>query len=335
METLTTGHLHINKAVSSCITTSLHNIEYFEMRVFNITYWLILAVAFISCTTGEQEQMNERRIISFSVDAEVESRAATDVLSNKFSVNNQFAIYINEVTAALTPSVEYEQPMRYRITDTEGTMKPVNSPNPYYPASGNPVSVVAVFPYIAVNDNHLFEIQSNQNEKSGYQNSDLMYATLSGRNLTGDLVLSFRHLTSKITVVLTTSQEKTNLEYSKVSIINTMTQAVFDATVNNSVTASGNTDKKILISNNGSEACSGVILPQNISAGTRLIEIELISGEKVYGVLPSIIAFEAGKSYTFNIDVVVDRVASTITLNNIEVTDWVDAYTTPQEIKGY
>ena len=97
MEILTTGHLHINKAVSSCITTSLHNIEYFEMRVFNITYWLILAVAFISCTTGEQEQMNERRIISFSVDAEVESRAATDVLSNKFSVNNQFAIYINEV----------------------------------------------------------------------------------------------------------------------------------------------------------------------------------------------------------------------------------------------
>ena len=264
----------------------------------------------------------------------MESRAATDVLSNKFSVNNQFAIYINEVTAAPTPSVEYEQPMRYRITDTEGTMKPVNSPNPYYPASGNPVSVVAVFPYIAVNDNHLFEIQSNQNEKSGYQNSDLMYATLSGRNLTGDLVLSFRHLTSKITVVLTTSQEKTNLEYSKVSIINTMTQAVFDATVNNSVIASGNTDKKILISNNGSEACSGVILPQNISAGTRLIEIELISGEKVYGVLPSIITFEAGKSYTFNIDVVVDRVASTITLNNIEVTDWVDAYSSPREITG-
>ena len=306
------------------------------MRVLHITYWLVLAVFMVSCTAGEQEQMDEKRVISFAVDAEVESRAATDVLSNKFSVNNQFAIYINEVTAAATPpSVEYEQPMRYRITDTDGTMKPVNATNPYYPASGNPVSVVAVFPFIAVNDNHIFEIQANQNEKAGYQNSDLMFASISGRNLTGDLLLTFHHLTSKITVVLTTSQEKTNLEYSKVSIINTMTQTVFDATVSNSITASGATDKKILISNNGAEACSGVILPQTVLAGTRLLEIELLSGEKVYGVLPSLITFESGKSYTFNIDVVVDRVASTITLNNIEVIDWIDAYTTPQEIKGY
>ena len=296
----------------------------------------MLAMTMVSCTAVEQEQMDERRIISFAVDAEVEAegRAATDVLSNKFSINNQFAIYINEVTAAATPSVEYEQPMRYRITDTEGTMKPVNASNPYYPASGNPVSVVAIFPFTAINDNHLFEIQTNQNEKSGYQNSDLMYASLSGRNLTGDLVLSFHHLTSKITVVLSTTQEKTSLDYSKVSIINTMTQTVFDATTNNNIIASGATDKKILITNNGIEACSGVILPQSIQAGTRLIEIELLSGEKVYGVLPSLITFEAGKSYTFNIDVVVDRVASTITLNNIEVTDWVDAYSSPREITG-
>ena len=79
---------------------------------------------------------------------------------------------------------------------------------------------------------------------------------------------------------------------------------------------------------------SGVILPQTIPANTRFIEIELLTKEKVYGIMPTTYTFEPGKSYVFNIDVVVDRDASEFTLNDIQIVDWVNEYSSPQDIEA-
>ena len=95
---------------------------------------------------------------------------------------------------------------------------------------------------------------------------------------------------------------------------------------------SGSKTDPVLISNDGRTASSGIILPQIVSANTRFIEIELLTKEKVYGIMPTTYTFLPGKSYVFNIDVVVDRDASEFTLNDIQIVDWVNE--TALEIEG-
>ena len=302
------------------------------MIIFKNTYWFALALSIISCAGNEDTSFNTSAVISFAAGIDSVSRAATNILQTRFSVNNRMAVYINEITSE-TPSITYDQPMQYRIIDTQGSMAPVNAQAPYYPTNGHPVTISAVFPYTAITSDGVFKINTKQDETNNYQASDLMFAKTSGRNLTGAMNLLFKHATSKITVNVTTDDDNIDISYSRINILNTMTSVQLYAEYGSIGSAYGNKES-ILISTDGSQASSGIILPQRIEADTKFIEIELLTKEKVYGVMPSAYTFEAGKSYVFNINVQIDRNPSIVTLSNIEVIDWADAYSTPQEITG-
>ena len=133
-------------------------------------------------------------------------------------------------------------------------------------------------------------------------------------------------------MVSTTSQEGVNLSSSKIRLLNVVREANLNTAEGKIISVSGTATDPVLISNDGRTASSGIILPQVINANTRFIEIELLTKEKVYGIMPTTYTFEPGKSYVFNIDVVVDRDASEFTLNDIQIVDWVNE--TPQEIEG-
>ena len=177
-------------------------------------------------------------------------------------------------------------------------------------------------------------MRTKQVDKADYEACDLMAATIIGRDETNALSLSFKHLGSKITCHLTTSQTNIKLISSKVSLINAQRTAMLDPEHASIVSVMGDSSEPILISNDGSKDASGVILPQTIPANTRFIEIELLTKEKVYGIMPTTYTFQPGKSYLFNIDVQVDRVASTVTLGDIQIVDWVNEYSSPQDIEA-
>ena len=297
-----------------------------------ILIWVMI-VGLASCSNSDVESVTNTAAgrISLSAGIELEGRAATNVLQTNFSPNNRIGVYINEQTTE-TPSVTYPQPIEYRITNTSGKMTRLSGADPYYPVNGHDVKINAFFPYAAITPTGIYTIGTSQVSRTEYEACDLMSATVTGRDESAPLTLTFRHLASKITVNLSTTQSGISLSYSKIKLLNVAREARIDAAEGVITSVSGSKTDPVLISNDGRTASSGIILPQVINANTRFIEIELLTKEKVYGIMPTTYTFEPGKSYVFNIDVVVDRDASEFTLNDIQIVDWVDE--TPQEIEG-
>ena len=302
-----------------------------KIKAYILTWVMIVGLA--SCSNGDVESVTNTAAgrISLSAGIELESRAASNVLQTNFSPNNRIGVYINEVTTE-TPTVSYPQPIEYRITNTSGEMSRITGGDPYYPVNGNTVEIYAFFPYAAITTSGTYSLKTTQISRAEYEACDLMSAHIIGRNETSPLTLTFQHLASKVTVNLTTSQEGVNLSSSKIRLINVVREANINAAEGKIISVSGTATDPVLISNDGRTASSGIILPQKINANTRFIEIELLTKEKVYGIMPTTYTFEPGKSYVFNIDVVVDRDASEFTLNDIQIVDWVNE--TPQEIEG-
>ena len=302
-----------------------------KIKVYILTWVMIVCLA--SCSNGDVESVTNTAAgrISLSAGIELESRAASNVLQTNFSPNNRIGVFINEVTTE-TPTVSYPQPIEYRITNTSGEMSRITGGDPYYPVNGNTVEIYAFFPYAAITTSGTYSLKTTQISRAEYEACDLMSAHIIGRNETSPLTLTFQHLASKVTVNLTTSQTGVNLSSSKIRLINVVREANLNTAEGKIISVSGSATDPVLISNDGRTASSGIILPQKINANTRFIEIELLTKEKVYGIMPTTYTFEPGKSYVFNIDVVVDRDASEFTLNDIQIVDWVNE--TPQEIEG-
>ena len=302
-----------------------------KIKVYILTW--VMIVGLTSCSNSDVESVTNTTAgrISLSAGIELESRAASNVLQTNFSPNNRIGVFINEVTTE-TPTVSYPQPIEYRITNTSGEMSRITGGDPYYPVNGNTVEIYAFFPYAAITTSGTYSLKTTQISRAEYEACDLMSAHIIGRNETSPLTLTFQHLASKITVNLTTSQEGVNLSSSKIRLINVVREANLNTAEGKIISVSGSKTDPVLISNDGRTASSGIILPQVINANTRFIEIELLTKEKVYGIMPTTYTFEAGKSYVFNIDVQVDRDASEFLLNDPQIVDWVNE--TPQEIEG-
>ena len=302
-----------------------------KIKAYILTWVMIVGLA--SCSNGDVESVTNTAAgrISLSAGIELEGRAASNVLQTNFSPNNRIGVFINEVTTE-TPTVSYPQPIEYRITNTSGEMSRITGGDPYYPVNGNTVEIYAFFPYAAITTSGTYSLKTTQISRAEYEACDLMSAHIIGRNETSPLTLTFQHLASKVTVNLTTSQTGVNLSSSKIRLINVVREANLNTAEGKIISVSGTATEPVLISNDGRTASSGIILPQKINANTRFIEIELLTKEKVYGIMPTTYTFEPGKSYVFNIDVVVDRDASEFTLNDIQIVDWVNE--TPQDIEA-
>ena len=298
--------------------------------------WILGLLALTSCSAGEDVASKSSSASEIVLSAEIEamdSRAGTNLLNTKFAVNSRLGVYINELTVG-TPSVTYNQPIQYIVSDAAGNIRPIIESVPCYPTTGNQVKVSAFFPYVAINDMGSYTLRTDQSENSGYQNSDLMSATVIGRNNSGPLNLEFKHLCSKITYHLTSSDPDVIVEGSRISLLNVKKSASVNATLGTIGVAYGDISDPIIVSYNGGKDGSAIILPQTITSDTKFIEVVLYTGEIVYGVMPTTYTFQEGKSYLFNIDIKVDRVASTITLGDIHIVDWVDDSSTPQTIEG-
>ena len=210
------------------------------------------------------------------------------------------------------------------VTGAAGTL---STGELHYPANNHNVDLCAFYPGDDINSNStVFSVQTNQSTESGYQASDLMYATKltnKGSNATHNLV--FNHALTKIVVNLvpgagiTNSNITTSPGVSAVKLNNTKPNAqlsIANGVITASKASSGSA-ADINITGNGTSNV-GIIVPQQVAAGD-FITITYNSNDYTYS-LPAAKTFAAGSVYTFNLELSMGEV----TLQSTSITDWDD-----------
>ena len=180
-------------------------------------YLLFAAAALTLAACSNDENMDGPVAIRLSSSLEVQTRAATDIQGNAFETGQSVDVFIHEYVTSGSATTTYPQPLVY-TTGASGAMTP--STQPYFPSSGNGVTICAYYPSDMVDNidagtTATFTVKVNQSLKENYMASDLMYGVPQNGNpvkRTTDAVrIGFTHLLSKVSVNLTAGDGNPNL----------------------------------------------------------------------------------------------------------------------------
>ncbi len=289
------------------------------------------ALAFAACSSETDNWNGEIRLRS-GLDVQQTTRAATDIQSTQFASGEKIDVYITEATTG-TATTTYAQPLTY-TTGSDGAMNP--STQPYFPTSGNGVNIYAVYPTGAAKTSP-FTIKSNQSLDADYKASDLMYgAPASNQSVSrtkSAVVLTFKHLLSKVTVVLEPGNGNPDLNGAVVTLKKVLPSTTLTATnTGGSIgDASGSaTDITVMTATGSALSGSAVVIPQTLA--TSFIEVTLKNG----GVLTSNslksggntlekVELVGGKAYTYTI---------TVNLTSLDVTSTISDWGTGGSVEG-
>lgn len=160
--------------------------------------------------------------------------------------------------------------------------------------------------------------QQSTSGNSGYAKSDLLFAKTSlsrdnAKSNSGAVTLPFKHLLSKIEVVLLKGAGKEEMTIDKVEILNTKLQGTFtpSKTTDFSVSASGDVDgsthnpiqidKEVTTDENAPVLNEAIIIPQVVANETAFIRVTLSTkGELIYK-LDKQTTFAPGTKYRYTI----------------------------------
>ncbi len=283
------------------------------------------ALAFAACSSETDNWNGEIRLRS-GLDVQQTTRAATDIQSTQFDKNEQIDVYITEATTG-EATTTYAQPLTY-TTGESGAMTP--STQPYFPTSGNGVNIFAVYPTgTSIAANNTFTIKDNQSSDANYKASDLMYGAPTGNQSVSRtksaVVLTFKHLLSKVTVILQPGTGSPDLDGAVVKLKSVKPSTTLTASnASGSISDASGTQTDITVMTAATSALSGsaVIVPQELA--TTFIEVTLKNG----GVLTSNsltdssnnalnkVVLESGKAYTYTIKVNLTSLDVTSTISN-------------------
>ncbi len=288
-----------------------------------------VAMTLAACNSEIDDLNVEIRLKSGLDVQQTDTRAATTIQSDKFDSNEKIDVYISENTTgtATTTYGTNGQPLVY-TTGENGAMS--TTTQQYFPTSGNGVNIYAVYPSgTSIASGNTFTIKEDQSTDANYKASDLMYGAPKGNATVARqksaVSINFKHLLSKVTVVLKSGNGSPSLDGAVVKLKSVKPSTTLTASISGgSVSeASGNT-KDITVMTAATNALSGsaVIVPQTLSTG--FIEVTLKNG----GVLTSTglknggsdltnVVLEAGKAYTYTITVNLTGLSVTSS-----ITDW-------------
>ena len=209
----------------------------------------------------------------------------------------------------------------------------------YFPSTGNGVDIYAIHGNFGADFTDFWSAEQThtiaQDQKSssdGYAKSDLVYAKHTNVARTKQAVnLEFRHLLSKIEVVLVQGEGKPTIE--KVEILNTKLDAKFtpSKTDDFTLTASGESNPIVIDTDLTSKTDAAgtdeskkklnetIIVPQTLTAGTEFIRITTTTGGVlVYKIPDGGKTFDKGKKYRYTV---------TANLTELEVTAIITPWT--------
>lgn len=234
-------------------------------------------------TAGEQEQ--PRRIIPVVRVSEL-SRAATDIQSGAILADGQRAGFF--IDDAARPARDGAAPFQNNVPLTVATGGTTFTGAALtFPLSGR-AAVYACVPYNATGTSltadNTFAVQTDQTSEVNYLASDLLVGTPADGNpvtaaageTSREVNMLFNHQLAKVTLELS-ADDSYDLTGSTVRILNTLTGCTFNIQ-KGTVAATG---RKAAItaarykSSQTRYACSAIVVPQTVAAGTQFVAIDL------------------------------------------------------------
>ena len=281
-----------------------------------------------SCNSdGEKQavaQESDGRIpIVLSAGSSDDTRAAQGLQNTQFKKGQTMDVQIT----SKDNMTGYDQ-LTYFASDNNGKLQPLKGVYPYYPTNGAAVDIRAIYPTGYMNRSDFSVAKPNQTSQDSYMASDLMFAKVTDvEPSTSAVLLTFEHKMTKICVNLT-GEGGVTLTNSTVKIMGVKTETAFNPQTGEvNVDDASGIASDIKMTNDGSQGCAAIIVPQKKSSGY-LLEIVLQNNDVLHYKTVQDIIFEPGKVYTFNVTVIESNISVSTTVTPWEATDDVE-----QELK--
>lgn len=287
------------------------------------------ATVFAACS-NEENGVNEPTPIRLSSSLTVvKTRAATDIQTTAFLENEKVDVFISEDgTNGTTTSNPYAQPLVY-TTGTNGAL--TTAEQQYFPTGGDKgVNIHAVYPsgiVSAFDETPVdFTVKPDQSEDADYKASDLMYGAPASNPVSPTydaVVLTFKHLLSKVTVTLKAGNGNPSLDGAKVELLNVYPKVKFTPSTQVLGTAEGTPINVTVMTTTGSSLSgSAVIVPQTLAQ--QFIRVTLSDGKVLTGQLENNTAPALTAGYEYKYDITAHL--STLTISST-IEPWNDGGT--------
>lgn len=255
-------------------------------------------LALAACNNEEftpADDPNTPMEIRMSSGIDMQTRAnSAEVPDKQIAEGQEVGVFINDAGNGDVVSAN----LKYDANGSGGLTLASDSEQetPYYPATGNAVTMVAYHPYNAgatlAGDGYAFAVSTDQSSDVNYYASDLLYSESENyaRQKTAHNI-AFKHKLSKVECTLTSGSGSPDLTDATVSIVNAKTDITFkpaDGTLSDALSAT-TADIK-LNSAIASGSYIGIIPPQTYRKGSQFLKITLgaeAGGGTFYYTIPN------------------------------------------------
>lgn len=197
----------------------------------------------------------------------------------------------------------------------------------YHPFNANWVGSTQESSFYINETVELFTVSTDQSIDKNYVNSDLLWVKETANKTTNAIPLTFTHKLAKISVTLISESSTADLSDATIYVCGTNIETNFNPLTGelSDVVYANVEDIKAGITTDEASTASAIIVPQTIAKGKEFIKV--VQGTKIYYyTLPSDKTFEAGKSYSYTLEV---KGKKEVTLVSSKITNWTD-----EEIEG-
>ena len=250
--------------------------------------------------------------IMLSAGNDGESRAAQGLQNTQFKKGQTMDVQIT----SQDNMTGYDM-LTYFAADNGGKLQPLKGVYPYYPTNGSKVDIRSIYPTGYMNRSDFSVSKPNQTSQDAYMASDLMFAKVTDvAPSASSVLLTYEHKMTKICVNMT-GEGGVTLTNSTVKILGVKTETTFNPQTGEvNVDDASGVASDIKMTNDGSQGCAAIIVPQKKSSGY-LLEIVLQNNDVLHYKTVQDIIFESGKVYTFNVTVIESNISVSST-----VADW-------------
>lgn len=301
-----------------------------KMKQSAIIYAMV-ALALTACSNDENlDNLNDPVELRLTSGLEVQTRA-THNLDTQLKNGEKVHVWVDDATTDENLYVN-----NTLTADGDGSF--TGGQPMYFPSTGNGVDIYAIHGNFGADFTDFWSAEQThtiaQDQKSsgdGYAKSDLVYAKHTNVARTKQAVnLEFRHLLSKIEVVLVQGEGKPTIE--KVEILNTKLDAKFtpSKTDDFTLTASGESNPIVIDTDLTSKTDAAgtdeskkklnetIIVPQYLTNGTPFIRVTTTEGGELIYRLPENKTFDPAKKYRYTV------IANLTELKVVsaKITDW-------------
>ncbi len=262
------------------------------MKKISLLLSAILVIILIGCSNVDEYATTNDLPIHLGTGEVIRTKAAS--IGTQLPEGEKIGVYFSEDVTG-TPSVTYESNLLYTSDGNGG----LSGKMQYFPTN-NGIKISAYHPYNEdLADEYTFTVLPDQTTDASVYASDLLYCPEFTQARTTEMIkLTFGHKLSQFVYELSSGAGEPDLTDAEVTLLGVNTSVTFNRTTGVIGDASNPQDVTLNGDGNG-----GIVVPQTIPAGTRLVKIALKDGSEMFYTSESAITLEPNKSFKLKLRV--------------------------------